>query len=121
MLERLSGSLCDAVLDRTGSAAILHELDRADVFVVPLDNRHEWYRCHRLFRDALRLELDATEPGGVTRTLLRAADWFESHQRIDKQFDSTWLRVTTRGDCIIERSTEAGSSRADCRRRTCSW
>ena len=84
MLERLSGSLCDAVLDRTGSAAILHELDRADVFVVPLDNRHEWYRCHRLFRDALRLELDATEPGGVTQTLLRAADWFESHQRIGK-------------------------------------
>ena len=56
VLERLSGPLCDEVLGTHGSATILEQLDRADLFVVPLDSRHEWYRCHRLFRDALRQE-----------------------------------------------------------------
>ena len=58
VLERLSGPLCDAVLERTGSGAILDELSRADLFVVALDRRQDWYRCHRLFRDALRHRLD---------------------------------------------------------------
>ena len=57
VLERLSGRLCDDVLERQGSGAILDQLDRADLFVVPLDARHEWYRCHHLFREALRKEL----------------------------------------------------------------
>jgi LuxR family maltose regulon positive regulatory protein len=50
-LERLSGSLCDAALQVTGSADVLAALDRADLFLVALDAEHEWYRCHRLFRD----------------------------------------------------------------------
>ncbi len=50
-LERLSGSLCDAALQVTGSAEVLAALDRADLFLVALDAEHEWYRCHRLFRD----------------------------------------------------------------------
>ena len=70
-LERLSGPLCDAVLGREGSAAMLDQLDRADLFVVPLDSRHEWYRCHRLFRDALRREL--TDDAESARIRLRAA------------------------------------------------
>ena len=52
-LELLSGSLCDAALDVQGSAAVLAELERADLFVVALDQEREWYRCHRLLRDAL--------------------------------------------------------------------
>ena len=76
VLERLSGPLCDAVLRRTGSAAILDDLSRADLFVVALDRRHEWYRCHRLFRDALRHQLD---PETAREDLGRAADWFLEH------------------------------------------
>jgi LuxR family maltose regulon positive regulatory protein len=76
VLERLSGPLCDAVLARSGSAAVLAELDRADLFVVPLDGARKWYRCHRLFRDALRRELDSE---GAVEVLSRAADWFEAH------------------------------------------
>ena len=75
VLERLSGPLCDAALGRTGSAAVLDALDRADLFVTPLDARHEWYRCHRLFRDVLRRRL-ADDPEARTRVLVRAADWF---------------------------------------------
>ena len=78
VLERLSGPLCDEVLDRTGSAAVLDALDRADLFVTPLDPRREWYRCHRLFRDVLLRRLTADGPEERARTLTRAADWFEA-------------------------------------------
>ena len=61
-LERLSGPLCDVVLNRADSANILAELDEANLFVVPLDDRREWYRCHGLFRDALAHQL---EPQGL--------------------------------------------------------
>ena len=60
VFERLSGSLCDAVLD-SGSATVLDRLDRADLFVTALGEG--WYRCHRLFRDVLRRELDAAGRG----------------------------------------------------------
>jgi ATP/maltotriose-dependent transcriptional regulator MalT len=72
-LERLSGPLCDAVLERDGSAAILAELDRSDLFVAPLDTQRVWYRCHQLFRDALRSELS---PEAAAQVLVRAADWY---------------------------------------------
>jgi LuxR family maltose regulon positive regulatory protein len=75
VLERLSGPLCDAVLGRTGSAQVLDALDRADLFVTPLDPRREWYRCHRLFRDVLRRRL-ADDSDERARVLARAADWF---------------------------------------------
>lgn len=84
ILERLSGPLCDCVLDRPGSAAVLHELDKADVFVIPLDTVREWYRCHHLFRDVLRLELDALDPTAASTGLLRAADWFRWNDQVDE-------------------------------------
>jgi LuxR family maltose regulon positive regulatory protein len=73
VLERLSGPLCDAALSRTGSAAVLAELDRSNLFVVPLDEHRVWYRCHRLFRDALQHQIDSQTAAGV---LGKAADWF---------------------------------------------
>jgi LuxR family transcriptional regulator, maltose regulon positive regulatory protein len=79
VLERLSGPLCDHVLDRHGSAAILDALDRADLFVVPLSSRREWYRCHRLFRDVLRAHLDVSDPPEASRVLCSAADWYLAH------------------------------------------
>ncbi|MEU4242695.1 LuxR C-terminal-related transcriptional regulator [Actinoplanes sp. NPDC026619] len=82
-LELLSGSLCDAALGVHGSAAVLAELERADLFVVALDAGHEWYRCHRLLRNALGWSPEF-EPGDVTRVVLRrAAGWFEQHDRPD--------------------------------------
>ena len=84
MLERLSGPLCDHVLDRDGSDALLAELDRAHLFVVPLDGRREWYRCHRLFREVLlhRLQgVDSDEPG---RVHAKAAEWFLQMGHLDE-------------------------------------
>jgi len=84
VLDRLCGSLCDAVLDRTGSAAILEALERADLFVVPLDAHREWYRYHRLFRDVLSRELQATSPEAIPELLRRAADWYLATGQVDE-------------------------------------
>ena len=62
VLERLSGPLCDAVLETQGSAELLRELEASNLFVVPLDDRRQWYRYHQLFAQLLRLQLGAREP-----------------------------------------------------------
>jgi LuxR family maltose regulon positive regulatory protein len=49
ILSRLNGSLCEAVTGRGGGRAMLEALDRANLFLVPLDDRREWYRYHHLF------------------------------------------------------------------------
>jgi LuxR family transcriptional regulator, maltose regulon positive regulatory protein len=75
VLERLSGPLCDAVLEIQGSAELLGELEASNLFVVPLDDRRRWYRYHQLFADLLRLQLGAREPGLVPALHRRAAAW----------------------------------------------
>jgi LuxR family transcriptional regulator, maltose regulon positive regulatory protein len=79
VLERMSGPLCDAMLEDEGSAQELEKIERANLFLVPLDNRREWYRYHHLFRDLLQRELVEDEPEVVPRLHGRAADWFEEH------------------------------------------
>ena len=60
MLDRLSAPLCDAVRGEGGSKALLSEIERANLFLVPLDERREWFRYHHVFRDVLRRELEDT-------------------------------------------------------------
>jgi LuxR family maltose regulon positive regulatory protein len=79
VLERLSGSLCDAVLGTTGSAEVLQSLEHSNLLLVALDQRHEWYRYHALFRDLLGTELARREPGAADALHLRAADWAEEN------------------------------------------
>jgi LuxR family maltose regulon positive regulatory protein len=75
VLERLSGPLCDAVLGRQGSATVLEALARSNMFLVPLDDRREWYRFHQLFAQLLRVELERRWPGRAAILHARAADW----------------------------------------------
>jgi LuxR family maltose regulon positive regulatory protein len=82
-LELLSGSLCDAALGVHGSAGVLAELERADLFVVALDPEREWYRCHRLLRGALGWSPDAEQDDAIRDVLRRAARWFTDHARLD--------------------------------------
>ena len=84
VLERLSGPLCDAVLETQGSAARLRQLERSSLFVVPLDDRREWYRYHQLFADLLRLQLGLREPGLVPVLHRRAAAWYQAAGQIDE-------------------------------------
>ena len=79
ILERMCGPLCDAVLEDEGSARELEKIERANLFLVPLDNRRDWYRYHRLFRELLQRELAETEPELVRVLHGRAADWFEAN------------------------------------------
>lgn len=79
-LERLSGPLCDAALAVSGSAEVLRELERADLFLVALDDAHEWYRCHHLFRDVL-LRGSGRSESDDRSMLHRAAGWFAGHGR----------------------------------------
>ncbi|MEO6089213.1 MAG: LuxR C-terminal-related transcriptional regulator [Umezawaea sp.] len=78
-LERLSGPLCDAALQVTGSAGVLTDLVRADLFVAALDDEQQWYRLHPLLRDALARKA-TTDPHEV---LGRAAAWFAAQDRVD--------------------------------------
>ncbi len=79
VLDRLSGPLCDAVLDGSDSQAQLRVLEATSQFVIPLDRRREWYRYHALFREFLLGELRRIEPDIVMKLNLRAADWYESN------------------------------------------
>jgi LuxR family maltose regulon positive regulatory protein len=78
VLDRLSGSLCDAVLEESGSASALESLARSNLFLVPLEPSGEWYRYHHLFQEVLRSALSRGEPGLVPGLLARAADWCET-------------------------------------------
>ena len=74
-LERMSGALCEAVLDLPGAAATLADLARSNMLLVPLDRRGQWYRYHHLFGDMLRAELERREPGVIAAVRRRAATW----------------------------------------------
>jgi LuxR family transcriptional regulator, maltose regulon positive regulatory protein len=75
ILDRMSGPLCDAVLQSTGSAHTLETLARTNGFVVPLDRRGEWYRYHHLFAELLRNELERARPDDVPTLNRRAMHW----------------------------------------------
>jgi LuxR family maltose regulon positive regulatory protein len=75
VLERMSGPLCDAVLESSGSAALLESLERSNLFLVPLDRDRQWYRYHHLFQELLRAELEQAEPDLAPRLLGRAGEW----------------------------------------------
>ena len=76
VLERMSGPLCEAVLDVAGSAETLADLARSNMLLVPLDRRGEWYRYHHLFRDMLLAELHRREPELIPVLRRRAAGWY---------------------------------------------
>jgi LuxR family transcriptional regulator, maltose regulon positive regulatory protein len=84
VLGRLSGPLCDAVLQTSGSAAVLEQIERENLFVVPLDMSRHWYRYHHLFGELLRTELRRSEPDLVADLHRRAASWFEAEGLIDE-------------------------------------
>jgi LuxR family transcriptional regulator, maltose regulon positive regulatory protein len=79
VLDRLSGPLCDAVLEESASASALESLARSNLFLVPLDRAGEWYRYHHLLQELLRAALSRAEPDRVPGLLARAAEWCAAH------------------------------------------
>src|SRR5215472_7830387 len=83
VLERLCGPLCDAVTGRTGSQEMLEELDRANLFVVPLDEVRRWWHYHHLFADLLRARLERERPAALAGLHHAAAAWHDKHGSAD--------------------------------------
>ena len=79
ILDRLNGSLCDAVSGQQGSRARLEALQRGNFFIVPLDDKRHWYRYHHLFADVLHTHLMTEQPDQVPALHRRASEWYEQN------------------------------------------
>jgi LuxR family maltose regulon positive regulatory protein len=77
ILERLSGSLCDAVTGQEDGRGMLEVLERGNLFVVPLDDKRQWFRYHHLFADVLHAHSIEEQPDQVRTLHLRASAWYE--------------------------------------------
>jgi LuxR family maltose regulon positive regulatory protein len=76
LLSRLTGPLCAAVTGQDDAKTTLEELDRSNLFLVPLDDRRTWYRYHHLFADVVRARLLDEQPDRVAELHRRASDWY---------------------------------------------
>jgi LuxR family maltose regulon positive regulatory protein len=83
VLERLCGPLCEAVTGRADSQALLEQVERANLFLVPLDEVRGWWRYHHLFADLLRARLAQERPERVAQLHRAAAAWSEEHGLVD--------------------------------------
>ena len=77
VLGRFTAELCDGVLGRTDSAALLSELEHSNMFVARLE-RQEWFRVHSLFAQFALAQLSAADPGAAVKIHRRAATWLHS-------------------------------------------
>ncbi len=79
ILNRFTGSLCDALTEQNNGQEILEDLERTNLFIVPLDDQRRWYRYHHLFADLLRLRLQQTQPGATATLQGKASEWYEQN------------------------------------------
>ena len=84
ILDRLCAPLCDAILEKSNSLVSLEALERANLFLLPLDDQHQWFRYHQLFADILRARLQKTQPELIPELHRRAAEWFESSNLMEE-------------------------------------
>jgi LuxR family maltose regulon positive regulatory protein len=83
VLARLYGPLCQAVTGRADSQALLEQAERANLFLVPLDEVRGWWRYHHLFADLLRARLAQEQPDRLPGLHRAAAAWCEQHGLLD--------------------------------------
>jgi LuxR family transcriptional regulator, maltose regulon positive regulatory protein len=114
VLERLSGPLCDAVCGGSDGQALLEQVERANLFLVPLDEVRGWWRYHHLFADLLRARLAREWPERVAELHRNAAAWSEDHGLADDAVrhalaagDAAWAAR------LIERHFDALHRRAE--------
>jgi LuxR family maltose regulon positive regulatory protein len=112
VLDRLTGSLCEALTGQEDGRATLEMLDHANLFIVPLDDERRWYRYHHLFADLLRQRLRQTQLEQIPTLHHRASEWYEQNgfadeavehalraedfaraaSLIDERADTIWMR-----------------------------
>ena len=126
VLDRLSAPLCDAL--RFGyprepdaarpaatedSQAILEQLERANLFLIPLDHQHQWYRYHRLFAEVLRATLDPGEKAVLHR---RATCWYEDQGHLRQAIHHALAHAAGSGEAADPAELDATGSGTDARR-----
>ena len=84
ILAEFSGDLCQALTGFEDSQAIVEKMERGNLFVIPLDDRREWYRYHHLFADLLYRRLSASMPESVKELHNKASTWFEENHYLGK-------------------------------------
>ena len=84
VLPRFSAALCDHVLAADGSAALIAQVQRSNLFLTSLDDQAGWFRYHDLFRALLLAELEAADPGAAVVLHRRAAEWFRARELIEE-------------------------------------
>lgn len=91
VLDRFCGSLCDAVTDTTGSAALLETLAHSHLFIIPLGpsapDVEPWFRFHQLFGDLLRSQAHLTFPEDIAVLYRRAAAWHAARGDIEQAIE----------------------------------
>ncbi|MGD8403025.1 MAG: LuxR C-terminal-related transcriptional regulator [Anaerolineales bacterium] len=80
ILNRLTGSLCDAITGQGNGRMILEMLEHTNLFIIPLDNDRKWYRYHQLFADLLRQRLDQVDSERVPELHQLASEWYEQQK-----------------------------------------
>jgi LuxR family maltose regulon positive regulatory protein len=116
VLERLSGPLCEAVTGRSDSQALLEQVERANLFLVPLDEVRGWWRYHHLFADLLQARLQREQPDQLPGLHRAAAAWCERHGLVDEAVrhalaagDAVWAArlIERHFDEVLRRSEDA--------------
>jgi LuxR family maltose regulon positive regulatory protein len=112
ILDRLNGPLCDALRREAGPAQsgqeVLERLERANLFITPLDHQRQWYRYHHLFADLLRQRLSHGEPILARELHRRASQWYEQNSFVEEAIAHA-LRGEDpeRAALLIEQAAEA--------------
>ena len=122
LLERMSASLCDAVRKDENappvtfhpSSAILEQLERNNLFIIPLDHERQWYRYHHLFADLLRKRLQQTHPDLVPILHRRASQWHEHNGQMTASIEHALSALDfERAADLIERAVDATLMRSE--------
>jgi ATP/maltotriose-dependent transcriptional regulator MalT len=108
ILSRLTGSLCNAVTDRDDSEQLLEAMDRANLFLEPLDEARQWYRYHALFADAMEQEaLHRLGEDALHELSHKASQWYEQHGMLSEAIGmALHAQDTERAAGLIERLIE---------------
>jgi LuxR family transcriptional regulator, maltose regulon positive regulatory protein len=107
VLERLCGPLCDAVTGGTDGQRLLETVERANLFLIPLDEVRRWWRYHDLFADLLRVRLAQERPERLPRLHRAAAAWLERHGLVDEAIRHALAAGDTAGVAqMVERNIE---------------
>lgn len=91
VLDRLNGPLCEAVTGRSDGQLLLEQIERNNLFLIPLDDERYWYRYHHLFRDMLRRNLHQANLDSVGGLHLRASMWFEQNGYVGEAIEHALL------------------------------